>query len=611
MTHEYKFDLNKCLLILIFIIISIIMIVIYSVPSSQGYEISIYSVYPIFFWILIIFLFIFSLFLSINQITNNNSFYWIIGYILIIFSNLLLLLLPFIRNYFTSSAIDVLLHTGLIKDILFNGHFGGAGTVNENIYPFSHVFMSEISLLTHIPPEKICFIAPLVFILLYTTSLFLLAKLISLKKEQILLITLFGSLLMFNYQSSQIFPSFDSFLFLPMVIYLDLMVRQKFKLQLKFGTILILFLLVLPVLHPGEGTILAIFALLGIEIMFLLYPIIKKNSYIYIENWNRQIFIKLCSHPFSFVFLSIFYYLWVNQYKTLSTIVTTISNVVNTEETSEFTGISSNLNHLNISYFEIIKPIIMNFGNILLFLGLASFLSLIYIIKILKQKKGINIYYLIFIYLFFIFNFITVVDFLFSLGSRGIQRMIVYPTFLASIINGLLIYNVVIQYKNIKYIIFLFLVICSIFAIFNTHQSPEIKLPNPQISSLEISGMMWFLSHQNDELNIESRGVSQMGLAYLLLKKTDIPNNIHQFSFIPNHFGYNSHSYYGESIQNDIYYLDDIKSRITSKEIYPEFEKIWNFNENDFLRMDSYDLSVNKLYSNKEFWVYYVNHINK
>ena len=592
-------------------LLMIIVIIILLCPISQRYEISIYNMYPWYFWISLIFIMLLGILVSINQVFNSKvSKFWIRGYLLIIFTNMLILLLPLIRRYQCYSGIDVFIHIGLIKDIIHLGHFGAPGMIGENVYPILHIFISEIYFITNISPELLSMIIPIFFIIIYILSIYLLAKLISSTKNQIILITIFGSLMSFGYQNSILFPSFDSFLLLPIVIFLYLKVKEKSHLLYEFRIILIIFLIFYPFIHPGEGTLFLVLSLLIIEIFFLIFRnknlnvIIndKKNKKFYSNYWGKDF-----HSSFNLIILLIGVWLvWILNLSILKGLIYTLEKLFN-ESNSEFSSISNTIQNVGMSNFELFNLTINTFGNAILFISLAIIFSLLIIKKSYEQKR-IDLYNALFIFLFASFFLVISFSFFFSIGFRGIQRSLVYLTFYATILNGLLllcIYNN--KYKKIFFLLtVIFLIICGSLTIFNAHPSPKIKLPNPQVTQMEYTGMEWFFTHQNDDLLIDSRGVSQFGYANMIFGTSNIPKNIRASSSPPDHFGYNNHKLYGENINQERYYIDNIISRTISPEIFPEYQKFWTFNPQDFERMDKFDVSSSKLFSNGEFWVYLI-----
>jgi len=131
---------------------------------------------------------------------------------------------------------------------------------------------------------------------------------------------------------------------------------------------------------------------------------------------------------------------------------------------------------------------------------------------------------------------------------------------------------------------------------------------NSQVTEMEMIGMKWFFGYQNDSHLIDDRGVPQIRFWVAIHGASMSSNNIRHYppDSPPNNFGYFNNSNYGESYTLDRYYIDNKLSRIIYPELAQYNKHLWKFTPEDFSRMDNDDSSVNKFYSNGEFWAYYV-----
>jgi hypothetical protein len=114
--------------------------------QANGYEISIYTAYPPYFWLLIIislsFPFISMFLYSFISKTTDNEVNLFPQLVTASITLLILLLLPFFRGYLFYQSGDTFSHLGYIKDIL-------AGTISGgDIYPLFHIWLSILDKFT-------------------------------------------------------------------------------------------------------------------------------------------------------------------------------------------------------------------------------------------------------------------------------------------------------------------------------------------------------------------------------------------------------------------------------------------------------------------------------
>ena len=131
----------KILCILPFLFLISALLIILSTPASTSYEMSIYDVYPLYFWFLLIFsIFTGTLVLIESYPVANETKYWKIGLLAIIVSNIILLIMPIIRNYPIFGREDILSHLGWIKYIMDTGYyrhgFLSYNAYNRNLFIF-------------------------------------------------------------------------------------------------------------------------------------------------------------------------------------------------------------------------------------------------------------------------------------------------------------------------------------------------------------------------------------------------------------------------------------------------------------------------------------------
>jgi hypothetical protein len=183
-----------------------------------------------------------------------------------------------------------------------------------------------------------------------------------------------------------------------------------------------------------------------------------------------------------------------------------------------------------------------------------------------------------------------------------------YVLFTATFLSGFELYFLSKKrHKKVSMIIIVIaLIAVTSFGVFNTFPSPLTIASNSQVTRMEMTGMGWFLAHQDNSLPIHYIEFDPLRFADALLGTQNVPQNILGEALPPDHFGYASNNTYGESYTTNSYFVDSQISRVFYPAVYPEYKSLWSFTPQDFQKLDYSDPSVDRVYSNGEFWVYYV-----
>ncbi len=576
-------------------------IIILNTPPAAGYEISLYKAYPYYLWIFILAAFSCGLGLLVyNSFSNESSNWWIFGLIIPVYTNLLILLLPFIRGYTTLGRHDVLTHIGYIMDILHTGHFP------FNHYPVVHIIGADLSYLTGLRPELLAEIFPGLFTLFYIVSIHLLARNIAFRWGETLLITAFGSLMLFKHANLMIAPSAICFLLLPFNLFLINRRLSSYK-GLEFSIILILMLLMIPFLHPGEGTIFLFLIILWLEI----------SRWLYLESNQRlgNDSSKVCASQSLGIanpelIMIITWFVWFSSYyafaRTIKSIWSWLVNEMGTTTAMEYTAIISKA---NLTLPEIIQLSFNMYGQALMYFITGIAVIIVFLKRLFSNNGKINQMQFTYSLLFIIFGALMLVAFLSKAIWVEYNRVMIYVIFAATILNGLGLYDIFhSRHKKIGMAcIMIVLVTSATFGLFNTFPSPNVRESNSQVTAMEVLGMRHFLDHNYADLLIDNLGVNQMRFANCIRGVQNTPKNIRYLGTNPfDHFGYEINESYGQSYTEDRYFLESKLSRISYPEIFPDYKHLWRFTPEDFYHLDNSDTSASRIYCNGEFWTYYI-----
>ena len=208
----------KTFSIIAFVCIILSLIIILKTPPADGYEISIYDQLPLFFWMCLLFSYMLGISILFQQVlAQKKSGMWFLGFFIVIFVNIIVLSLPFFRDYAIYGRGDTLTHIGSVRDIINTGHIG-----NNNFYPISSIFIYIVDALPssfEFEWGTVVVLVYIIFMVYYLLNMHLLAKSISKNKEQVLLITAFATPLIFSFFHVNIHPSMMSLFIIPLILY--------------------------------------------------------------------------------------------------------------------------------------------------------------------------------------------------------------------------------------------------------------------------------------------------------------------------------------------------------------------------------------------------------
>ncbi len=173
MTNLKDIRLLKLFSIVSFTLICICLSIIINTPTTNGFEMSIYGVYPLYFWFLLslsILVGVIIIFKSVIMQSELENKYWILGFFSILLANLIVLSIPLIRNYYYVGRGDVLSHIGYILYIINSGSFG------MDMYPIEHIISASTFFLTGLGLQYVTKAFPIIFSFFYIFSFYLLYK---------------------------------------------------------------------------------------------------------------------------------------------------------------------------------------------------------------------------------------------------------------------------------------------------------------------------------------------------------------------------------------------------------------------------------------------------
>lgn len=590
-----------------FIMLSVAVVV--KTPPSTGYEISIYDVYPWYFWAFVInsiFIgqMVLLIWISSSKINNN---YWAIGFLGILTTNILLIFMPFVRGYPIYGRGDVLTHIGIIKDILNTASIG-----TNNFYPLDHILSANLSYITYISVEHAVMIIPPIFSLFYIISIYLLLRTIFGGKKEIMLVLAFASILLFSNENLMFAPSVQSFFSLPFVFYIYFKSRSSNN-PVVFNFILVILLFFIVFFHPMT-TLFFISILLILEFCLFVYKKFNKTSAYELHNlFERR---SLTVLFISFATFFIWYFSFTTITKSFSKVTHSLFQESGTSQAETYTEL---ITRTQLNFYDFIELALNNYGQLIVLSSLSVFFSifiLIFILNMLRkntENKELNFYHFFFSCGTIFFIFVSII-FFFNDFIIGFGRISKYIFFFSSFFVGLSYYfsfnkfGLSLDKQRFKSVSLCVVLIALLyFSIFNLYFSPTIKLSNQQVSQMEIKGMSWFFTHRNEEMRTLELGISQSSF-YSAIYGFSAPREnlwLEKYSIPVDHFDYSTNESLGNYYKEPMYFVLPILGRIFYQEIYPEFEKLWKFTSEDFEKLDA-DSSILNIYNNGDLDIYVI-----
>ena len=600
MTHaDYKL---KIVAIICFAFIVLSNFIAYANPA-KGYELSIYASTPALVWAFLIAGMIGGVTIIVHQVATKgyeNNRFWLIGLLIIILAQVSLLYLPYIRGYVQWRG-DTISHVGMVTDILSNGHFS-----NRNFYPVTHTLLSETIILTGIPKLSVVMLSSAFLVIMYVLSIYLLATAILPEKGQQLLAvaTTAGMpcvLIMFG-----VFPVHWSTFLIPLLFFFYF--KRFFP---PYNILFVILLILYPFFHIFSSLIVIV-ALVVIELSGAAYASITKRG----KSVIPMPYSKFSLTPI--LLESAILIIWILSFHIFHKNLRLVWLQINTGVGPDVVGgMGAKLNKINVHGLDFVKLLFKMYGVVIIFI----ILSLIAAFILIKQVRSGNVkretqslFSLLSVFFFMGFLYL-----LYLLGAPGLQA--IQPT---RILHDVMVFTPIFAgcslYELAKNVRFRYLasigIICVIIlasglAVFSLYASPYVIRPNNQITTMDMTGMTWFIEQKNTEIGCVDimtpvgRFATGIQGAIEARERADLDRGSYGSEKVPDHFDYTNRTSLGESYVEDRYSVITKLDRVLYTELW---EEVGRFDDGDFEKLER-DSTVDKLYANSELDVYFIHGI--
>jgi hypothetical protein len=592
--HLTPTNLKISLILIYFMLLSALYIILVTPPASC-YEFSIYSTYPVYFWLLIIASIFFGQICAILCIRNDAlRKYWVLGFLAEIVAICLVLFLPMIRGYFIYGSGDVLTHIGYMQDI------ENFGNIDGNHYPGFHLFgffMHEFAGLSY---GVITMMMPAIFSLIYILYWFIFGRELIHNRVGIVILLIIAALPMVV--KGLFTPNSLANLLVPLVIFL---IVASLRRSNKYEICLVLILLGVSMVffHP-----LATLMLIIISLMVHLYNYILSMHSSPEKGQNKPHLLKIAA------IVGILFLTW-STYITFfarigKSLVTSILGDESTE--SEFMVKSQLIESVDVDIVYLVKLGLYNYG-VEVILGSLVLICVLYLLYLHYMKEEpIYLHHSLFfsIICFMIFSALGITLF-FTIHAFNWERIYKFALIFSLIVVSstfVIVYTRIQSSSRVKKTMFyssiaIILVLLIYFSVFNFHLSPLMKKEHQQVPAGSYAGMYTFLEYRDPSIPILEHGTTQYRYHHLIYGCKSPNINRYEDTFPLDHFGYNISHNFGTHYDEKQYFLLSEQGRGHYQNMYPEFPHNWRFIDQDF-RMLELDVSVIRIYSNDHLEIY-------
>ncbi|MCD4664979.1 MAG: hypothetical protein K8R68_06875 [Bacteroidales bacterium] len=598
-----------------FIILSLILIT--QTPIANGYEISIYDVYPWYFWFFLITSIFLGQVIILKEIflkaSNENNRLWLISFLMILIPIIIVLFMPHIRGYLTYGRGDHLTHIGIIKDIVWVG-----GINTDNFYPNLHILTASLVQVCDFDVIHVANLTSRFFFFISPVSMYLLFRTIFKKRnETMFALLLASSFLFFGCFSKYLAQCPQSFLLIPLLLYLYLR-RINSEKVIGFSILFIVFTTSYILYHP-LNSILFTLVLFCLLIVLFIHPRFTGE---YLKNQSSDGIKKKAINGILFPFFVFSAWYFSFSYIIGSFQKVFVSIFVDRGSGSIFEAQASAVSTYNPKILDILELAIYNYG-LYIIMGMLSVFSLMFIfIKWYKNKKQFKIrFYALFSGLCFLIFGILSTGAFFADVIVGWERFIRWAVLFSFILISIIFYNILsgpnnkdnsfkVLNKKVKiFILCIFLISLLFLSTFTFYRSPMKGEVNLQVTNMEWGGVNWLLDNRNStnliqdfRINIFRFSDAIYGYERNILADLKILMALGENPGLPDHFGYNNDTSLGNYYGRNSYVILTHLGRIFYPVTYPDYIERWRFTPADFEKLQN-DNTVVRIYDNCNFEV--------
>lgn len=563
----------------------------FTAPQATGYEVSMYDVYPWYFWgaiVLSIGLGSFLLFAEALRPSEGQG-HWQAGFLAIVLSQAVLVLLPTIRGYAIYGRADAVTHIGFMRTIRDSGTFGP-----RNIYPALHDLGLTFSYATGLSLDAVVTTLPPLLTLFSLLALYVLLDVCFDRRRKLVLLP-FATLLVFSTGHLNFAPYAMSLLFIPFVLYLFFKYRAVDAPAV--FSLFIVAIVAIVVYHPLTTIFL-------VALLAATYPF-ERSFALSGASFNVAAVASIVFGIWYFGFVGI-----------LRMISTTIANLALGSGDSDLEQYSQVISRTTPQLSDLVQVAVLKYGIFLIASVFAGLFALTLLSRYLKRGDRPAFESLFFLVAYVVFGVVSTV-FLFTAVVGGFNRPLALAKLFAVIVAGLYAAMVLSEEPDagplrvpsgVIAVVLVGMIVISTFGVF---PSPLMKEQSWQTTQMELEGMDWTITNVGDEAPLLHIGLNPnryydrvVGVRGFQSMNTVGPP--------VDHFGYHTGFTLGANYPGNSsrHLLITEHGRDIYPRVFPNYREQWRFTPGEFRRLER-DPTVDHLYDNGEFDAYHVRGTNE
>jgi hypothetical protein len=593
----------KIILTVLFLFLTVSLIITWNTPS-KGFESSIYYSTPLVLWIALVSSVIAGITLVVLSLSDTEGEWgilWKWGLLLILLCYAICLGLFIIRGYFLWAIIgDPASHIGWVNEILQSGHIPGT-----LFYPVTHIFLSEISLVTTLDPVVLSKIIPLLFSLFVVLFIYIFVRFLSPGQIEPVIAVIISCTFAYGYFYLSLTPNYLANLFIPLVLFL--MFRYLESSEISWTVLFCIMLILFPVFHPVPSVFIGL-CLLTLWIPYALYDLwnVFRKRDLSLLKLNRLINLKVIIPA---LILLIWFNFWQSMYSSWRwTILEMWSKIIAEGGTSYLTALMDQVSYAQGYGYNVAEVVLKQYGNPII-LAVMTVLAVGLLWKMTGKKQGLNTVFLLY-GPWVVVGALLVVLYFFHLGF-GPLRLVTYTAILGTVFAAFLLSYLLIRSRDSKkrlisgatrIVVIVFLVGMFLSGMLNLYTSPYNMIVNAQTTHDEISGMNFFFENRNVTVPVSGLTAAPGRFSEMLLTPEErTAQNIRtrylaEKDLVPWHFGYDRFPSIILSYDQTTNLILTQRDKIIYTDYVPEMAK-YRFLPRDFEQLD-HDPGASLIYSN-------------
>jgi hypothetical protein len=594
----------KIILTVLFLFLAVSLIITWNTPS-KGFESSIYYSTPLVLWIALVSSVIAGItlvVLSVSDAGTGSGILWKWGLLLIVLCYAICLGLFMIRGYFMWAIIgDPASHIGWINEILQSGHIPGT-----LFYPITHIFLSEISLVTTLDPIVLSKIVPLLFGLFVVLFIYIFVRFLSPGQIEPVIAVIISCTFAYGfYFYLNLTPNILANLFIPLVLFL--MFRYLKSSDISWTLLFCIMLLLFPVFHPVPSVFIGL-CLITLWIPYALHDLgtVFRKRDLSLLKLNRLINLKVIIPA---LILVIWFNFWQSMYSSWRwTILEMWSKIIAEGGTTYLSALMDQVSFAQGYGYNVVEVVLKQYSNPII-LAIMTVIAVALLWKMAGRKEDPNMGFMLYGPWGAVAALIVIFYFL-HLGF-GPLRLVTYTAILGTVFAAYLLSYLLIRGRDSKkrlihgaarIVVIVFLVGLFLSGMLNLYTSPYNMIVNIQTTHTEISGMNFFFDYRNVMEPVSGLTAAPGRFSQMLLTPEERTAQqlrslyLAQKDLVPWHFGYDRFPSITFSYDRTTNLIITQRDKVIYTDYVPEMAK-YRFLSRDFERLN-HDSGASLIYSN-------------